>query len=372
MKLAYNPSRNRPAGWKFVASLALAVLCCGSVPGVAGGQESLSDRVGSTAADGQTSSPRGITFVAAPADLKPVMQGAVPDELTVLSLMEAQQRRVTELAAACTVSVQIGRSQGCGVIVTDDGYVLTAAHVAMRTQKDATLTLSDGRRVPAKTLGLNRPVDAGLIKITSDTDNGKPWPHASLGTSKNLKPGMWCIAMGHPGGYEDTRGVVARVGRILAVRDDALVTDCALIGGDSGGPLFDLQGKLIGVHSRIGNDVADNLHVPVDHYDTSWKRLVRGEAWGFLPGFRPVLGVSGSSRGDAAEILDVVPGSPASRGGIRPGDVIQRFGEEVISDFASLQAAVAETMPGERIDVRVKRGDEALWLTLEIGRDPSS
>lgn len=314
----------------------------------------------------------GQTFVAAPAELGPVLEGDTPSSLEQLTIMERQQREVARLAADCTVSVQIGISQGCGVIITGDGYILTAAHVAMRANRDVTITLVDGREVAARTLGLNREVDAGLIKIVSDTDNGKPWPHATLGHSGDLEPGMWCVAMGHPGGYELSRGVVARVGRILAIRPGAIVTDCALIGGDSGGPLFNLQGELIGVHSRIGNDVADNLHVPVDHYDRSWDRLVTAEAWGFLPGFRPVIGVRGTPNTTIAEVQDVIPGSPAEAAGLRAGDVIERFGDVEISDFNSLKDAVDDTMPGEQVRIRLRRDTSVLRVVLEIGRDPSS
>lgn len=316
---------------------------------------------------------RGMTFSSAEEMLAEVLKGQVPQSLEQLAAMERQQQQVATLATACTVSVQIGRSQGCGVIITPDGYVLTAAHVAMRTGLRATLMLSDGRRVRARTLGLNRQVDAGLIKIDGDVDSdGKPWPHATLGTSTGLRQGMWCIAMGHPGGYDTDRGIVARVGRILAVRPGALVTDCALIGGDSGGPLFNLQGELIGIHSRIGNDVADNLHVPIDHYDRTWERLVRSEAWGFLPGFRPVIGVRGTENSPRAEIQSVAPGSAAESVGLRPGDVIQRFGNVEISDFSSLQRAVSDTMPGEQVELRVRRGEEILRVMIEIGRDPRS
>jgi S1-C subfamily serine protease len=296
-------------------------------------------------------------------------EGGVPQSIDQLRDLEAQQRKVASAAFDCTVSVKIGPAQGCGVIVTDSGYVLTAAHVAMRPGKTAEVMLSDGRVVLATTLGMNRNVDAGLIKINPNQNSGKPWPHATLGSSQQLAPGMWCIATGHPGGYDQKRGPVTRVGRILAVRPNAIVTDCALIGGDSGGPLFDISGRLIAVHSRIGNEVSDNLHVPIDHYAESWDKMQQGVSWGFLPGFRPVLGVKGSGSADKAIVDLVTSGSPADLAGIKPGDVVEEFGEKKISDFDSLKAAVLDTMPGERVRVLINRDGQSQIVTLEIGRE---
>ncbi|QEG01161.1 Putative serine protease HhoA precursor [Stieleria maiorica] len=309
------------------------------------------------------------TRVSLPIDLEPIhRRGGVPQSLEILRLMEKQQRRVAERASKCTVSVKIGPAQGCGVIVSDTGFIITAAHVAMRPKLKAIVTLSDGRQVAATTLGMNREVDAGLIRIDPGQNGGKPWPHASLGTSDSLVPGMWCIAMGHPGGYDPSRGAVIRVGRMLEVRPEVIRTDCALIGGDSGGPLFNFAGELIAVHSRIGNDVADNLHVPIDHYDYSWDRMALGEAWGFLPNFKPTLGVSGNRSTKVAEIIAVKPGMAAEAGGMLAGDVVIKFGTKPITDFQSLVDAVADTMPGERVSVLVERGNTTVRLVIEIGR----
>jgi serine protease Do len=191
------------------------------------------------------------------------------------------------------------------LIITGTGFIVTAALVAMRPGYKATVTISGGRQISATTLGMNRHVDAGLIRIDPGQNGGKPWPHASLGTSDDLVPGMWCIAMGHPGGYEPSRGPVIRVGRLLEVRPEVVVSDCALIGGDSGGPLFNMAGELIAVHSRIGNEVSENLHVPIDHYDYSWQRMAAGQAWGYLPNFKPSLGVSGNKSTRNAKIIEV-------------------------------------------------------------------
>jgi serine protease Do len=310
------------------------------------------------------------TRVELPGSLQDIYdKGGVPSSLQQLVDMEQQQQRIAKRIGDCTVNVAIGAAQGCGVIVTGSGYVLTAAHVGMRPGKTAIITFSNGRTATAITLGMNRSVDAGLMKINDGQNGGQPWPHATLGRSENLVSGMWCIASGHPGGFDLDRGPVTRVGRILKVRDDSIVTDCALIGGDSGGPLFDLSGRLIAVHSRIGNDVADNLHIPIEHYDLSWDRLSAGQAWGYLPGFRPVLGVRGDPKADVARIEFVKIGSPAEDAGIRTGDVIEQFGDMKITNFNGLTTAVADTMPGERVACWVKRDGERIRLQVEIGRD---
>ncbi|MDB4645057.1 trypsin-like peptidase domain-containing protein, partial [Rubripirellula sp.] len=255
-----------------------------------------------------------------------------------------------------------------GVIIDGEGKVLTAAHVAMRPNKPATVILANGRRLKAMTLGSNKNVDAGMLQISPGQNEGEDWPHATLGSSGKLSPGMWCIATGHPSGFDQDRGVVTRVGRISRVNRSALRTDCALIGGDSGGPLFDLSGQLIAIHSRIGNDVEENLHIPIDNYSNSWERLVAGDFWGSLPGFRPVLGVQGSSQIEEA-VIDVVRlGSAAKKAGIQKGDIIKEFGDRKINDFQSLKEAVAETMPGEIVRVRGLRDGSPVFFRVVIGR----
>lgn len=353
--------------WIGRATAIAAVLYTLAGPAIADDPVSTTSELSSTQETGRENFS-GDTWVEPPVSLDGLLdQGGVPDSLEMLRVLQRQTQRVAERASECTVSVQIGPAQGCGVIVTDSGYVLTAAHVAMRPDKPAVLTLADGRTVTATTRGMNRNVDAGMIKIDPGQNGGKPWPHATLGKSENLRSGMWCIATGHPGGYDRKRGMVTRVGRILDVSDDSLDTDCALIGGDSGGPLFDLAGRLIAIHSRIGNDVADNLHVPIDHYGEWWDRMSEGKSWGYLEGFKPSLGVKGSGT-DAANVKIVYPGSPAATAGIEKGDVIERFGDVPITNFESLKNAVSDTMPGERIKVWLRREGSLVQVVVEIGR----
>ncbi|MEM9645540.1 MAG: S1C family serine protease [Planctomycetota bacterium] len=311
----------------------------------------------------------GDTRVELPGELDGLLRGGgVPDSLNELRLLEEQSQKVAKVGEKCTVGVRIGAAQGCGVIITQSGLVLTAAHVAMRPGKRARVLLWDGRVVTARTLGMNKEVDAGLLRIEPGQNQGRPWLCASPGTSKNLLPGMWCIATGHPGGHDRSRGAVTRVGRILGIQSGSIVTDCALIGGDSGGPLFDLQGRLIAIHSRIGNDVAENLHVPVDFYKKDWDRLVAGNSWGVLPGFKPVIGIGGNNSLDTAVVLRVNEDSPAEQSGIQVGDVITQFGDVDITTFESLTRAVADTMPGEQVTIWLTRGEDHYRVRLEIGR----
>jgi serine protease Do len=312
----------------------------------------------------------GATYIALDSKLRQVFKGSEPRSLDELRALESQQSKVAEAIEKVTVNVQQGSAQGSGVIITGDGYVLTAAHVAGKPGRDAWVVLNDGTRLPAKTLGMNRNKDAGLLKITAS--RSAPWPHATLGHSQDLEIGQWCIAAGHPGGWHAERGNVIRVGRILAIKGErksphTLFTDCTLIGGDSGGPLFTLEGKLIGIHSRIGTDMQDNMHVPIDVFATDWTRLKNGEAWGVLPGYRPIIGVSGPPDSDSAVVERVEPGSPAQRAGVAAGDLILSFDGNKISSFKELQLAVQQTLPGDTVMIEVSREGQTYRLPLTVG-----
>lgn len=316
-------------------------------------------------------STEGVTYVALASGLQSVFSGREPSTLAELKALELQQSRVAQAIERVTVNVQQGAAQGSGVIITADGYVLTAAHVAGDRDRDATVILNDGTQLRARTLGLNRDKDAGLLKI--DDPRFGPLPYATIGRSSDLRVGQWCIASGHPGGWQPDRGTVVRVGRILKIskgRDkDAhtLFSDCALIGGDSGGPLFTLEGKLIGIHSRIGTDVEDNMHVPIDVFASSWDRMVNREVWGMLPGYQPAIGVEGS-HGDERPLLSrVVPGGPAFNAGLQAGDLVLACDNQEISTFAQLREHVERSTPGDVIVLRVQRGEQTLQLPVTVG-----
>jgi S1-C subfamily serine protease len=303
---------------------------------------------------------------AADENLKRLLSGGNPLGIADLRAMQSHVQKLTEQLNKATVGVQVGNAQGSGVIITKDGYVLTAAHVAGKPNKEVDFFLADGRALKGKTLGLNRTMDAGLMKIT---DPGE-YPFAEMGVSDGLKEGQWCLATGHPGGYQSDRGIVLRLGRVLLLDRQAITTDCTLVGGDSGGPLFDMQGRVIGINSRIAGSIEANMHVPVSTYrdKETWDRLNKGDAWGHYPGQEPYIGVRGEQGSTNAKVASVVPDSPAAKAGLQPGDVVLKFGDQDLTDFPSLSAAVRESQPDERIELTVQRGQETIKLNITLGK----
>ncbi len=316
-----------------------------------------------------SSAPLGSTL---PPALQQIYFAGVPESLDDLRLMNQHQQALVKRVTPATVGLQIGSTQGTGVLVSKDGYVLTASHVAGKAGLDVRIILSDGQVFPGKTLGLNKSVDAALLKIDPQMRDGKEieWPFVEMGRAAEMRPGSWCLALGHPGGYQSDRQPVARFGRILAndVTKAELTTDCKLVGGDSGGPLFDMEGRVIGIHSRIGSKVTKNLHVAVDAYRNSWTRLVRGDSWGNLLALvgRPVIGVLGERETIEARIAEVLPASPAERAGIQRGDLVTRFGDDIVATFDDLKRFVNQRQPGDEVSVEVLRNGKTFKLKVVL------
>ena len=308
-----------------------------------------------------------------PESIKKIFAGGVPMTVAELREMENHQTAIVKKAVEVTVGIEAGMAQGSGVIISEDGYVLTAAHVVQQAKRQGhgvTLRMHDGRRVLAKPLGLFRTLDAGLVKITQTADDGTPltWAHAEMADPKSIKAGQWIVVTGHPGGYQRGRKPVVRVGRITSANDEVLVTDCTLIGGDSGGPTFDMHGRVVGINSRIGKRLSTNMHVPVSTYHDNWLRLSEGDVWGNPPNGRPYIGVRGNEEGDEAVIVELVKGHAGQKAGLEIGDVILSFDHQDVSSFSDLQKLVGATAPGETVPIRVRRAMKELTLGLQIGR----
>lgn len=288
-----------------------------------------------------------------------------PASLDELRSIERDVSAVLEKVMPSVVGVQVGGSQGSGVIVSRDGYVLTAGHVSGPAGQQCTLILEGGRRVRGITLGRDSSIDSGMIKIT---DPGE-YPAAEMGISVALIPGQWVIALGHPGGYRPGRPAVLRLGRVLDAQERLIVTDNTLVGGDSGGPLFDLEGKVVGIHSRIGMSLLTNIHVPIDTYTETWERLARSEEWGGrrIPGFTPtgpVIGINGEDDPRGLRVIEVSPNLPAAAAGLRVGDIITSVEGHKIGGLVELQMYMRRRTPGVPLTFQILRGDNEMTIRI--------
>jgi serine protease Do len=305
-----------------------------------------------------------------PTSVPAAFDKAVPETVDDLKQIQQHVEALSARVMSATVAIRIGDSSASGVIIDGDGYVLTAGHVSGEPNRDADIILANGKRCRGKTLGANRGVDSGLIKIT---DPGE-YPHVGMADADSFRVGSWCMALGHPNGYQQGRSAVVRLGRILEKTHDYLRTDCPLVGGDSGGPLFDMQGRVIGVHSRIGGSLTANLHVPVHAYREYWDRMVKAEVWGELVlttnASGAYLGVTMAVDRKGCTIGIVTPDSPAQRAGIRVDDQIMRVDGALIQNPDDLVAFIRSRRPGQDVAIEVLRGNVTIRIRVVLERRP--
>ncbi len=302
---------------------------------------------------------------AADEPLKPPLafRRSVPNSLEDAREIEEHVTKLIDRCRKSTVALRVGRAYGTGVIVSKDGLILTAGHVLSRPGRDVEVTLWDGTKVRGETLGRNRSLDSGMIQLSKDRE----WPFSELSTEKDPYPGTWCLALGHPGGYDPKRGIVARLGRAIISRKRFLQTDCELVGGDSGGPLFDMTGQVIAIHSRIGEAANYNFHVPVQVFRDEWDRLKSGEDFAGHSG--ALLGLTGEPNkgGLGLKVSKVFPGEPAEKAGIQVGDVLVLFQGKEVRSLDRLTEMVGEELPGKVVTLEILRDGASRKIEVELG-----
>ena len=277
-------------------------------------------------------------------------------------------------SAEATVSLMSrgGGGAGSGVIVSEDGLILTAAHVLAALNDEIVVIFPDGSRKQAKPLGADFDRDAAMVQITEE---GK-YPFVELGKSDGLKRNQWCVALGHPGGFDPMRTPPVRLGRILRV-GEFVVTDCAVVGGDSGGPLFDVKGRLLGIHSNIGATLSENRHVPIDVYRDQWDKMKAGDRIGKrfagngaqdMDPNRAVMGVQlGEPSNDGGVLVDgVIEGSPAAEVGLKEGDVIVSVNGKKVAERERLIELVGRLSPGKTAKIAYRREGEVLKVDVKL------
>jgi serine protease Do len=295
-------------------------------------------------------------------------------DLNDLTKLEDKVEAVSSKVLPATVALLSEKTQssGSGVITTADGLILTAAHV-IQGAEEVTVVFPDGEEVRGKVLGANYSKDIGMVQITSKG----PWPFAGMGSSKTLAAGDWVVALGHSAGFDAARTPPVRFGRVVSKGPgNFLTTDCTLIGGDSGGPLFDLDGKIVGINSSIGVSLTNNNHAGIDGFKDDWDRIRSGEAWGRLSmnPFRnpemPALGiVFGERQGFmGVPVAGVVPKSPSAAAGVRPGDVIQSIDGNTTRDTNKLLQVLAKQQPGDKVKLGILRDRKNLEIDVILAR----
>lgn len=286
-----------------------------------------------------------------------------PKNIAEIKAMEKQIQSVTEKVSPATVSV----SGGSGVVVSEDGYILTVGHVGQRAGRNVTVTFPDGRKVRAKTLGNNSGIDGGMMKITEE---GK-YPFVALGNSGELIDGQWCMAVGFPVSFNKGSAPAIRLGRVLNSNDRTIVSDCVIMGGDSGGPLFDLKGNLIGINSRVTGQLNGNVHVPVDSFRKDWDRYAKSDDWNDRRrgnGSRVYIGINvDADRGDGElKISRVVADSPADNAGLEVGDVLVKFDGKAVQSLLDIKKLIVGKKPGDKIKIIYQRDDKDETIDLVL------
>ncbi len=281
------------------------------------------------------------------------------------------------------------RGLGTGVIIDEEGYILTNEHVIHGADK-VIVTLPDGRELPGQIKGTDIRSDLAIIKV-----DAKNLPAAELGDSDQVKIGQWAIAVGNPfgfavGGTEGTGtvGVISALNRSLRVdrsdRDysNLIQTDAAINPGNSGGPLVNLEGKVIGInvaiYSTTGGYQGVGFAIPSNAAKAVLGDLIQGKK--VLYGW---LGVNvqdlteelskqfGLDSREGVIVAQILPGSPAEKGGLKEGDVIRTYDGERIKDVRELLKRVARTRVGKKVNLGLVRDRREMSLSVEAGERPN-
>ncbi len=272
-------------------------------------------------------------------------------------------------------------SLGSGFIISEDGYVLTNHHV-IKGAEEVIVRLSDRRELEATVIGSDEKSDIALLKIEAED-----LPTVKMARSNDVKVGEWVLAIGSPFGFEATvtAGIVSATGRSLPRENYVpfIQTDVAINPGNSGGPLFDVNGNVIGVNSQIfsrtGGFMGLSFAIPIDVAMTVVDQL---KDKGFVS--RGWLGVliqdvtrdlaesMNMEKPEGALISQVMPNSPAEKGGIKVGDVVIEFNGQSVPRSSSLPPIVGMTRVGSASDVKVVRNGKLVTLSITLGELPDA
>lgn len=268
----------------------------------------------------------------------------------------------------------VPRGVGSGFVISTDGYILTNNHV-IADAKDIIVTFVDGKEYKAEVIGSDERTDVALIKV-----DAKNLPALSIGNPADLKKGQWVMAIGSPFGLDSTVtvGIVSAINRDTGEYLPFIQTDVAVNPGNSGGPLLNLAGEVVGVNSQIvsrsGGFMGISLAIPIDEAMGVVEQLkehgkvTRGRIGVQITNVSDeVAEALGLKDGKGALVSQVEDKGPAAQAGVRNGDVILRFGDKPITQMSDLPRVVGAVKPGTKVKMEVWRKGKPHTLSVEVG-----
>jgi serine protease Do len=271
------------------------------------------------------------------------------------------------------------QGEGSGFIVSADGYILTNAHVVADAD-EVTVRMTDRREYPAKVVGIDRRSDVAVLKI-----EGKNLPVVKIGNPEKLRPGEWVLAIGSPFSFENTvtAGIVSATGRRMD--NDGLVpfiqTDVAVNPGNSGGPLFNLNGEVVGINSQIysrsGGWMGLSFAIPIDVATNVRDQLVstgkvtRGRIGVQIQEVNAQLADSfGLDRPRGALVSQIVDDGPAAKAGVKNGDVILSVNGKTVESSTQLPSVISAIRPGQTAKLEVWRDKSSRTINVQVDEFP--
>jgi putative serine protease PepD len=277
-------------------------------------------------------------------------------------------------ASGAVVEVQAGNASGTGFVVDSDGHVVTNQHV-VDTAQTVEVRFAEGGEEQARVVATDRSTDLAVLEV--DLSGHKVTP-VELGSSAGVEVGDSVYAIGNPFGLERsfTAGIVSAVDRDIRAPNgftinDAIQTDAPVNQGNSGGPLLDTEGNVIGVVSQIASETGGNVGigyaVPSDTVRDVVEALLRdGEIE------RAYLGVRLSETDDGVRLAEVIDGEPADDANLQAGDVVLEAAGKPVESAADIQDAVSARKPGEQLELQIRRGADERTVTVELGTRPAA
>jgi serine protease Do len=271
------------------------------------------------------------------------------------------------------------QSSGSGFFISPDGYIVTNNHVVENADK-ITVSLKDGRELDADVVGRDEGTDLAVVKVRG----GGKFPFVNFENSAKPRVGDWVIAVGNPFGLGGTAtaGIISSYGRDIGdTFVDYIQIDAPINRGNSGGPTFDTYGRVIGVNTAIfspsGGSVGIGFAIPADVADRITKQLIaggkitRGYIGATIQNFTQEMAESQGMTQKGAIVADLVPGGPAQKAGLQAGDIVLGVNGAPVTSSSELTRAVANTRPGDLLQMDVVRGGKHQTIDIHAGVRPS-